>query len=392
MLDEKLIAENIGQFVEDLFDLALKKRASDIHIEGLDKGARIRLRIDGLLKEILFLDQESYLKLVTKIKLMSKMDIAEKRRPQDSRLTLEKYEDVDFRISSINTVNGEKIVIRVLSFEDFKSNSNLLGFTEESKTKLERCLKQKSGMIIFSGPTGSGKSTSLYTLLNKLNSETLNIVTVEDPVEYKIKGINQIAVKEKINVTFANALRSILRQDPDVIMIGEIRDIETAEMAIRSAITGHLVLTTLHTKNALSSIIRLRDLGVDDYLLSSSINAVASQRLVRKLCDCKKEDKINEKEYHIISKFRNIDKNQKIYRPVGCQKCNDGYLGREAIEEVFILSNDFKEMIKDGDISEISFKKYIEKTDFIPMIENGIDKVLQGKTSLEELMDVLYDV
>lgn len=392
MLDEKLIAENIGQFVEDLFDLALKKRASDIHIEGLDKGARIRLRIDGLLKEILFLDQESYLKLVTKIKLMSKMDIAEKRRPQDSRLTLEKYEDVDFRISSINTVNGEKIVIRVLSFEDFKSNSNLLGFTEESKTKLERCLKQKSGMIIFSGPTGSGKSTSLYTLLNKLNSETLNIVTVEDPVEYKIKGINQIAVKEKINVTFANALRSILRQDPDVIMIGEIRDIETAEMAIRSAITGHLVLTTLHTKNALSSIIRLRDLGVDDYLLSSSINAVASQRLVRKLCDCKKEDKINEKEYNIISKFRNIDKNQKIYRPVGCQKCNDGYLGREAIEEVFILSNDFKEMIKDGDISEISFKKYIEKTDFIPMIENGIDKVLQGKTSLEELMDVLYDV
>lgn len=391
MLDEKLINENIGKFVEELFDLALKQRASDIHIEGLDKKARIRLRIDGLLQEIITLSLENYLKLVTKIKLMSKMDIAEKRRPQDARLSMDKYKDVDFRISSINTVNGEKIVIRVLSFEEYKANSNLLGFTKSSKEKLNECLKQKSGMIIFSGPTGSGKSTSLYTLLNKVNSEALNIVTVEDPVEYKIRGINQIAVNEKINVTFANALRSILRQDPDVIMIGEIRDIETAEMAIRSAITGHLVLTTLHTKNALSSIIRLKDLGVDDYLLSSSINAVASQRLVRKLCDCKKEDILSEKEFNIVSKYKKIDRNQKIYRPNGCDKCHNGYLGREAVEEVFILTNDFKEMIKDGDISEISFKKYIEKTDFVPMIENGIEKVLQGKTSLEEVMDVLYE-
>ncbi|MDD7305807.1 MAG: GspE/PulE family protein [Peptoniphilaceae bacterium] len=391
MLNVELINTDIDRFIEDLLDLALIKKSSDIHIEGLDKSARIRLRIDGKLKEILTLDKDYYLKLITKIKLISKMDIAEKRRPQDSRLSIDKYPDVDFRISSINTVNGEKIVIRVLSFEEFKSNSNLLGFTLESKEKLKNSLRQKSGMIIFSGPTGSGKSTSLYTLLNNLNSEALNIVTIEDPVEYKIKGINQIAINEKIGLSFANGLRSILRQDPDVIMIGEIRDTETAQMAIRSAITGHLVLTTLHTKSALSSIIRLKDLGIDDYLLSSSINTVASQRLVRKLCDCKKQDRLNDEEYRLISKYKKIDRDQKIYRPVGCDKCNDGYLGREAVEEVFILTNDFKEMIKDGDISEISFKNYIEKTDFRPMIANGFEKVLQGKTSLEEVVDVLYE-
>lgn len=391
MLDERLIDENIGKFVEDLFDLALEEKASDIHIEGLEKKARIRFRIDGLLEEVMSLEESTYLKLVTKIKLMSKMDIAEKRRPQDASLTMDRYKDVDFRISSINTVNGEKIVIRVLSFEEFKANSNLLGFTQEAKEELALSIRQKSGMIIFSGPTGSGKSTSLYTLLNELNSEALNIVTVEDPVEYKIEGINQVGVNEKIKVTFANALRSILRQDPDVIMIGEIRDIETAQMAIRSAITGHLVLTTLHTKDALSSIIRLKDLGIDDYLLSSSINTVASQRLVRKLCACKKEDRLTDREYNLISKYKKIDRDQKIYRPHGCEKCHQGYLGREAVGEVFILNSDFKEMIKNGDISEISFKKYIEKTDFTPMIENGFEKVLEGKTSMEEIMDVLYE-
>lgn len=391
MLNEELINTDIEKFVENLFDFALEKKASDIHIEALKKYGRIRLRIDGLLEEELSLKEESYLKLVTKIKLMSKMDIAEKRRPQDARMALDKYKDVDFRVSSINTVNGEKIVIRVLSFEEFKSNSNLLGFTKKSREKLDQVIRQRSGMIIFSGPTGSGKSTSLYTLINKINKDSLNIVTVEDPVEYKIEGINQIAVNEKINVTFANALRSILRQDPDVIMIGEIRDIETAQMAVRSAITGHLVMTTLHTKDALSSIIRLKDLGVEEYLLSSSINAVASQRLVRKLCNCKKEDTMTDMEYDIISRYKNIERDQKIYRPVGCEKCKNGYIGREAVEEVFILEENFKNMIKEGDISEISFKKYLKESEFTSMIENGFTKVLEGKTSFDEVMNVLYD-
>jgi len=391
MLNEELINTDIEKFVENLFDLALEKKASDIHIEALKKDGRIRFRIDGLLEEELSLKEKSYLKLVTKIKLMSKMDIAEKRRPQDARMALDKYKDVDFRVSSINTVNGEKIVIRVLSFEEFKSNSNLLGFTKNSREKLDQVIRQRSGMIIFSGPTGSGKSTSLYTLINKINKDSLNIVTVEDPVEYKIEGINQIAVNEKINVTFANALRSILRQDPDVIMIGEIRDIETAKMAVRSAITGHLVMTTLHTKDALSSIIRLKDLGVEEYLLSSSINAVASQRLVRKLCNCKKEDTMTDMEYDIISRYKNIERNQKIYRPVGCEKCKNGYIGREVVEEVFILDENFKNMIKEGDISEISFKKYLKESNFTSMIENGFTKVLEGKTSFDEVMNVLYD-
>lgn len=391
MLNQKLIDTDIERFVEDLFDLALEKRASDIHIESFKNFCRIRFRIDGLLQEIVSLERENYLKLTTKIKLISKLNIAEKRRPQDGRLSLEKYRDVDFRISSLNTVNGEKIVIRVLSLKEFKNNSNLLGFSKKSKEDIEKSLKEKAGMIIFSGPTGSGKSTSLYTLLNKLNSKDINIMTIEDPVEYQIDGINQITVNEKIDLTFANALRSILRQDPDVIMIGEIRDYKTAQMAMRAAITGHLVLTTLHTKDALSSIIRLKDLGVENYLLSSAINTLASQRLVRKLCDCKKLEKVNDLEYEIISKYKEIDKDFKIYKPVGCNKCNNGYVGREAVEEVFILDSDFKEMIKEGDISEISFKKFEDKINFKSMFENGIEKVLLGKTSLEEILNNLYD-
>lgn len=243
MLDRILIEKDINKFLKDLFDLALEEKASDIHIEAFEAYAKIRFRVDGVLLEKMRLEKDLYQKLITKIKLMSKMDISEKRRPQDSRLSLKEYENVDFRISSLNTVNGEKLVIRVLSFKEFKNNSNLLGFSQKSKDIISEIIQKKSGMIIFSGPTGSGKSTSLYSLLNDLNSETVNIITVEDPVEYAIEGINQVEVNEKIGLTFSSALRSILRQDPDIIMVGEVRDYETAQMSIRSSITGHLVLT-----------------------------------------------------------------------------------------------------------------------------------------------------
>ncbi len=391
MLDQRDIINNIDKFVYDLFDMALLSQASDIHIEPEDSFARIRLRIDGSLSEILWLNRENYERLVSKIKLLSNMDISERRRPQDQNLRLTGFDDIDFRVSSIGTINGEKLVVRILSINDYKNRSNLLGFSDESKSRLSEAMKNRSGMIIFSGPTGSGKSTSLYSLLTQLNTETENIITVEDPVEYNIEGINQINTKEKIDFSFAEALRSILRQDPDIIMIGEIRDYETAQIAIRSAITGHLVLTTLHTNNALSAIIRLKDLGIENYLLSSAINAVASQRLVRKLCDCKIESPMTDHEFKIISKYQKIDRDTKIYRPNACSKCNEGYLGREACEEVFILTDEFKDMVREGNIDLVSLNQYACKNNFKTMAASGIDKVINGITSFEEIVRVMYD-
>lgn len=391
MLDQRDIINNIDKFVYDLFDMALLSKASDIHIEPEDSYARIRLRIDGTLSEILWLNRENYERLVSKIKLLSNMDISERRRPQDQNLRLKGFDDIEFRVSSIGTINGEKVVIRILSINDYKNRSNLLGFSDKSKAKLYEAMKNRSGMIIFTGPTGSGKSTSLYSLLNTLNTETENIITIEDPVEYNIEGINQVNINEKIDFGFAKALRSILRQDPDIIMIGEIRDYETAQIAIRSAITGHLVLTTLHTNNALSAIIRLKDLGIENYLISSAINAVASQRLVRKLCDCKIEDKMTDEEYKIASKYKTIDRNTKVYRPKGCHKCNEGYMGREACEEVFILTDEFRDMVREGNIDLVSLNQYAHRNNFKTMAASGIDKVIDGITSFEEIVRIMYD-
>ena len=239
-------------------------------------------------------------------------------------------------------------------------------------------------MIIFSGPTGSGKTTSLYSLLNKLNTGYENIITVEDPVEYKIEGINQVPINPKIGLTFDTVLRSILRQDPDIIMIGEIRDKETAEIAIRAAITGHLVLTTVHTKDALSSIVRLKDLGVDDYLINASISLLASQRLVRKLCDCKKKDTLTDEEYEFIKNYKNIDRNQVIYRPNGCEKCKNGYHSREAIAEVLVIDEDLRNILRYQNTEEI--KEELKKANFKSMLEQGLDKVIDGVTSLDEVI------
>ena len=391
MVDQRDIVKNIDKFIYDLFDYALFYKASDIHIEPEREFGRIRLRVDGRLNEVLRITRKNFEMLVSKLKLLSNMDISENRRPQDQNLKLKAYTYVDFRVSVIGTINGEKMVIRILSLDEFRDNANLLGFSAESKEALDEALKNRSGMIIFSGPTGSGKSTSLYSLLEELNNDYENIITVEDPVEYNIPGINQININEKIDFTFAKALRSILRQDPDIILVGEIRDYETAQIAIRAAITGHLVLTTLHTNNALSSIIRLKDLGVENYLLSSSINAVASQRLVRKLCDCKIPYKMTDLEYNLARKYMDIDRDKEIYRPNGCPKCNDGYKGREACEEVFILTDEFRDMVRNNQIDLVSVSNFAKENNFNSMFYNGLKKVMAGTTSFDELINVMYD-
>ncbi len=391
MLDQRDIQNNIDQFVIDMFNHAIYLDASDIHIEPEETYARLRLRIDGKLNEIMRINRENYDRLTSKIKLLSNMDISEHRRPQDKNLKMLAFPNIDFRVSSIGTVNGEKLVIRILSSMNFSEMDKLMGFEEKSKLALTEAMKNRSGMIIFSGPTGSGKSTSLYSLLDQLNNDYDNIITVEDPVEYNIEGINQININENIGFTFASALRSILRQDPDIIMVGEIRDYETAQIAIRAAITGHLVLTTLHTNNALASIIRLKDLGIENYLLSSAINTVASQRLVRKLCDCKEKDTMTDYEYEIAKRHIDIDRAQPIYRPKGCRLCNDGYKGREAAAEVFILTDEFRDMIRNGKIDLVEFSSYAEDNDFTTMAENALKKVVDGTTSFEEVMAVMYD-
>ena len=384
MISEKDIETNIDNFIIELFSEALKKRASDIHIEAFEDYGKIRFRIDGVLFEYMRLRRENYEKLITKIKLSAKVDIAEKRRPQDANLKIDQFPDIDFRLSTINTVNGEKLVLRILSINEFKKTNNLLGFSKDSIEKIEQALTKKSGMIIFSGPTGSGKTTSLYSLLNKLNTGYENIITVEDPVEYKIEGINQVPINPKIGLTFDTALRSILRQDPDIIMIGEIRDKETAEIAIRAAITGHLVLTTVHTKDALSSIVRLKDLGVDDYLINASISLLASQRLVRKLCHCKKKGTLTDEEYEFIKNYKNIDRNQVVFRPNGCEKCKNGYHYREAIAEVLVIDEDLRNTLRYQDTEEI--KEKLKNDNFKSMLAAGLDKVIDGVTSLDEVI------
>lgn len=241
----------------------------------------------------------------------------------------------------------------------------------------------------MTGPTGSGKTTSLYALLEKLNREEVNIITIEDPVEYKIENINQISINEKIGLTYPVILKSILRQDPDIIMIGEIRDKETAEIAIRAAITGHLILSTAHTRNAFAGLIRLKDLGVEDYLIRSAVNLLAGQRLVRKLCDCKREDVMTDEEYEIMSIYIDVDREALIYRPVGCPHCNGGYKGRQAVEEVMPIDNEFKDILRIYGLESEKIKEKLNKDGFRPMIVNGLIQVLEGETSFEEILSAL---
>lgn len=389
MLDQRQIAVDIDGFIENLIGEAVGLYASDIHLQPEENFGKIRLRIDGSLVDIMKIRREYFDMLSSKIKLSCGMDISQKRMPQDRSMQYEAFPGIDFRVSSVPTILGEKIVIRILSVDIFMEKARLLGFSDDSKEKLTKAIRKKSGIILMTGPTGSGKTTSLYALLEKLNREDVNIITIEDPVEYKIENINQISINEKIGLTYPVILKSILRQDPDIIMIGEIRDKETAEIAIRAAITGHLILSTAHTRNAFAGLIRLKDLGVEDYLIRSAVNLIAGQRLVRKLCDCKREDVMTDAEYELMSSYIKVDRERKIYRPVGCPHCNGGYKGRQAVEEVMPIDNEFKDILRIYGLESEKIDEKLNKDSFRPMIVNGLVQVLEGETSFEEILSAL---
>lgn len=392
----------IAKLVEVIVEHAIDNRASDIHIEPIESNYRVRFRIDGILRADLLFPLEVGRAVISRIKILANLKIDEKRKPQDGRIRFEpeKGDSVDLRVSSLPVMEGEKIVMRVLDRTDAVANLDSLGLYGRAREVLEKKIMEPFGIILITGPTGSGKSTSLYAFLQILNQEERNIITLEDPVEYFLEGINQSQIKPEIGYTFASGLRSILRQDPNVIMVGEIRDSETAELSIHAALTGHLVLSTLHTNDSVGSIPRLIDMGIEPFLLASSLQAVAAQRLVRRICEnCKQEEIISSHQKKIIEdlfqsiphdelKAFSLKTDQKIvvYKGKGCDKCgNSGYKGRIAVYEVLDIDDDMKIIITDKNGQENEVRNQSVKQGMLTMKQDGILKVLQGITTLSEI-------
>ncbi len=372
---------------------AIKMRASDIHIEPYEKGVAVRYRIDGVLHNVMNLPTQIRSALTTRFKIMSHLDISERRLPQDGRIKAKIADkDVDFRVSSLPIIHGEKIVLRILEKGSLQLDLTKLGFEEISLQFFLDALEKPYGMILVTGPTGSGKTTTLYSALMKLNKPEVNIMTVEDPVEYSFQGINQVQVKEDIGLTFAAALRSFLRQDPDIIMVGEIRDFETAEIGVKAALTGHLVLSTLHTNDAPSTITRLINMGIEPFLISSSVLLVVAQRLVRKLCPyCKKEETVS-KETLLKLGFNDTEiENLKIYGPGSCTECNlTGYKGRIALYEVMPITDEIKELILTG-ATALDIKREAVKQGMLTLRRSGLNKIMQGITSIKEVVRTTFE-
>lgn len=390
---DKLIARAEEAPVVKLVDLiirqAIDERASDIHIEPYRDKISLRYRIDGKLFEIPPPAKHLHLPIISRIKILAKMDIAEKRLPQDGAFIV-KLEDrpIDLRVSTIPTIFGEKIVLRILDRGKVVLDLGQLGFESKQLEQIRGVLKSSYGLVFLTGPTGCGKTTTLYAALNEMKSPSENIITIEDPVEYRLDGINQVQIKPEIGLTFANALRSFLRQDPDVILVGEVRDLETAEICVRAALTGHIVLSTLHTNDAPSAINRLIDIGVESYLITPSLLLVVAQRLIRKLCpDCK------EAYEPVPGQLGNIKLNADlIYKPKGCSKCNQtGFRGRACIAEVMTIDDQLRELIS----QKVPFEKLREaarKAGMQTLYESALNKVEDGVTSLEEAMSVTLGV
>lgn len=365
--------------------------ASDIHIEAEADGTRVRMRIDGQLNEQMKIRKGSHEAIVTRMKIMADMNITEKRVPQDGSFEMVVGDrKVDIRVSSIPTINGEKIVIRLLITQENEMMSKYeIGFTEYNLKLYEKMLKVPHGIILVTGPTGSGKTTTLYTILNELNKPTKNIITLEDPVEKKIKGVNQVHINNKAGLTFAGGLRAILRQDPDVVMLGEIRDAETASIAIRAAITGHLVFSTLHTNDVISTVTRLVDMGIEPYLVSAAVAGVISQRLTRCICpNCKVSYEVSEEEKGLLGE----SEVETLYKGIGCQQCNfTGYKGRRAVHEILVLDQNIRHLINKGYLQE-RIKEYCLENGMQTLRDNMKELVLKGETTTEELIRITYSL
>jgi type IV pilus assembly protein PilB len=381
-------AAPVIRITSSLLKQAVNAEASDIHLEPFENCVIVRLRVDGILNEINQIPNNVYRSLCTRIKIMSNIDIANKLIPQDGKMT-QNIDGVyyDFRVSSLPTMYGEKLVIRILYKSEKFINLDSLGFSPEKVIILRDMVKLSHGMILITGPTGSGKSTTLYALLNEIDSKSKNIITIEDPIEYKMPRINQVNVNNKAGLNFSMGLRSILRQDPDVIMLGEIRDEETAQIATRAAITGHLVLSTLHTNDALSSVSRLVDMGIPSYLVADSLVVVLAQRLVRKLCPyCKIKYAILHEEFTYLG----LAKGEKIYKAVGCNKCNQtGYKGRTVIYELLKLDNNHKSIISRHGVGD-ELWKYCMNKNTGSLMDSCKEMVAKGITSMEEFFDSTY--
>ena len=378
------------QLVNNILERCILKGASDIHIEPFEFDVRIRYRVDGQLYELTRIKKETLNKMTTRIKILSGLDIAERRLPQDGRMSkVVNGQQVDLRVSILPTIYGEKTVIRFIYRIDKELALEDLGFHPSDYQKVDNLLKNPHGIILLTGPTGSGKSTTLSVVLKMLNKDNINIITVEDPVEHMIEGINQVATNSKIGFDFACALRAILRQDPDIIMLGEIRDSETSAIAIRAAITGHLVLSTLHTNDAASSIPRLIDMGTEAYMVGAAVKGVISQRLVRKLClKCRIKHEVTTSE----SKLYNIPEGTQVYEARGCTACNQtGYKGRLAVHEVLTIDSYLEALISSGKTSKEEIKAEAMNRGMRTLWDNALYNVLQGKTTIEEMLKIAYE-
>ena len=381
------------RLVNSMIERAIQERASDIHIEPRESGLYVRMRIDGVMQEILTVPKDIQSSVISRIKIMSAMDIAERRVPQDGRFHVQsKDKAVDLRVSTLPTAFGEKIVLRLLDKSGGYVSREAIGLTGPDLAHYEEMLKIRNGMVLIVGPTGSGKSTTMYGMINELNTKEVNLVTLEDPIEYNIEGINQVQINEKIGMTFANGLRAILRQDPDIIAVGEIRDGETADIAMRSAITGHVVLSTIHTNDAVGAIDRLRDIGCEPYIIASALRGVISQRLVRRVCPhCRKAYVPDENELRELG--LEDREGLQFYRGAGCPECfNTGYRGRIAVFEMLLITPRVRTLIyeqKGRDAIERELKR--PESGFVSMLSNGVRLVLEGVTSSDEVLRVVHE-